>query len=301
MTIGVVATGSNIAHDVVRAFKAIESIASGAIGGFVTMVVSTQDGKNHYFETQNGGVTSLYEQVLSLENANQIGLISSGAYRPTPLSRFLAWDDDGNIVSGHRFPQLESINGLPLNKELLTVIQEQGIQSLPLNSLLAANPSIDAGYVATDKKGKLFQADCEFVQQRKDRYALCERKDDRSIAITLNSISPAKQVAEMICRIAMDKPEASQSIKLDLGAIINTSRDNAIHVDACNKVTSIETCDKNSLSPSYEGPLFVAGTPVYLSGELQGFVVDEPYTRCSGGKIQFLCGADEVELSMAPI
>lgn len=299
MTIGVVATGKDVAHKVVQVFRAIEPIATGAIGGFVTMVVITDSGDIHYFETQNGGVSELCEDVLAISNTTQIGLISSGAYRPGPLSRFLAWDKEGNIVSGHRFPQSSDSTGVPLNQRLLQTIQEfQGINNSRLTDLININPTVDAGFIATDKQGNLFQADTMFVQRRPDTFTLCKQDRNRSVGVTMNSIASAEQVARLICDIVMAEDKASPRITLGADATIVASKREAINITASNRVISVETDDPGYFLDKHEGSLFIVGTPVYRLGELVGFVKEEPYVLCNFGQIKFLCGSEEVLLSI---
>ncbi|WP_026958857.1 DUF6963 family protein [Aliagarivorans taiwanensis] len=303
MTIGIVADGPNIALKVVDALSRAEQFAGGAIGGFVTMVVFDEHNQPHYFDTQNGGVTALQGRVAELQGSQRIGLISSGAWRPEPLSRFLAWDEQGNIVSGHRFPQLLISSGEALNQRLLSEIQDRGINAEQLDGLLAEHPDLDAGFVAIDKLGGLYQQDCAMLSERDDTAAGLVCTKTCSIALTMNSIAPAELVKDFIIGSVTRPEQELGAICLNSDTELRVAPSNKLFVDAAGQVIRAELNDQRCFAPYYEGSLFLKGTKVYNPQGLYGMTADEPYVVCTHGRISFLCveqgkdGAEQLSLN----
>lgn len=290
MTIGIVATGPNIAPEVVSALSGMEQLARGALGGFVALVVRTGDGKMHYFETQNGGVHSLSNQISILEDSRAIGLISSGPFRPEPLNRFLAWDEQGNIVSGHRFPQLPSRSGLPINLELLSLVQQFGIHPEKLDAIITENAELDAGFVVMDCNGNLYQRDTLKVGARKDTGSSQGFSGEKAIAVALNSISFPELVCDFLVRRVLEPDYLPVLLDKEVTIHSSSQGQDQIQIDPQRRVTSLYLTDSAFLKPHYEGALVYSGTPVYQGGELIGVTEDEPYVVCHSGKIKFLNG-----------
>ena len=91
MTIGIAAFGPKAGAGIIAGLGAVEKIGRGAIGGFVSLVVLTDDGRLLRASVQVGGSEALFSEELPPEiaQAQCAGLISSGPNRPEPLSQFI--------------------------------------------------------------------------------------------------------------------------------------------------------------------------------------------------------------------
>src|SRR5699024_10271322 len=103
MTVGIAASGPGSVASVLRSLIALETLASGAIGGFAVLAVMDAAGGVHYAETQNGGSQAL-QLGSKFHDAQRAALISSGPNRPEPLTQFLPAATGVGMVTGHRLP-----------------------------------------------------------------------------------------------------------------------------------------------------------------------------------------------------
>jgi len=59
MTVGIAASGPGAVASVLRSVTALETLASGAIGGFAVLAIMDASGDIHYACTQEGGCRAL--------------------------------------------------------------------------------------------------------------------------------------------------------------------------------------------------------------------------------------------------
>lgn len=290
----------------------IEHVADGAIGGFVSLVVMDSHHKATFFECQKGGVSALFgnanrivdEKTLPVEilESKRAGLISSGPHRPCPLARFLAWDESGNIVSGHRFPQSPTQDGIALNQMLLSVIQKHGAHSPEVHQLLSENSHLDAGFVAVDANNRMLCEDTLRVAARNDTARMQTQAKDFVFGITMNSIQPSRLISQLLASKLNDKLQhASLSahvprISINTETQILAGSAPMVEVDSDNRVVSIVTPETCWFEAHSEGALLEKGTPIAHKGQLIGTTLEEPYTTASEGRICALSGKEKMTL-----
>lgn len=297
---------------VVTSLGCIEHVADGAIGGFVSLVVMDSRNRATFYECQEGGVSALFGNAsgvieeknlpVKILESKRAGLISSGPYRPCPLARFLAWDDCGNIVSGHRFPQSPIKKGIALNQAVLTIIQKHGAQSAEVKQLLTENNHLDAGIIAVDANDTLMCEDTQRVMARNDTARMQVQAKDFSFGITMNSIQPSRLIAPLLAsKLNVKLQSASSSthipcISLNKRARILAGVDPLVEVDSNHHVVSIVTPETCWFETHSEGALLETGTPIVHNGRTIGTILEEPYTTASNGVISALSGKDEMTL-----
>ena len=309
MTIGVVVRGPKAGAALVKCMASIEMIACGSIGGFVSLVVLKQDGEPIFYECQTGGVTALFgldkNQNLPLEltHSDRAAIISSGPNRPKPLHRFLAWDKTGNIVSGHRFPHTETGEGVPLNQTALDIIQVKGCHQHALTELLNNNETLDAGLVAMDSVGHVFQGDTNRVKVRGDTASMVFDTPEYAFAITLNSIRPPMLIANLLGEKLKQELRIDNPPELSINSLASvTAADNrSVEINDINEVININTPETCWFSPRNEGALIETGTPITRYGVPVGRIQDEPYVVTSNGKIESLSGLTFTRLRYASL
>ena len=303
MTIGLLVRGKNSGQALVSTMCAIESIAQGAIGGFVSLLTWHKEHGTKHFECQNGGISSLLKEPLPEEilGCQRIMMISSGANRPTPLDRFLAWDPLGNMVSGHRFPQSKA-NGQPLNQKILNILQAQGADQTALEKLLAEFPSLDAGYVAMDASGQVIQANCDRVSQRNDIGQGQFESQNYAYSFTFNSIEPVSVVTELLTQRLHQTLQAINRPKLLLDADTRICESHLLqaNVDKNMRVTEVLTPDSHWFDDFSEGALIETGMSIFREGKLLGYALNEPYTLVKKGRIESLTGEKSIFLEFNP-
>ena len=128
MTIGIAVTGDGAGLAAFRALEAVERVARGAIGGFVSFVVISEGGALLRAETQRGGTSTLFVEgertgatpPPAVADARFAALMSSGPDRPTPLAQFTPGDAAHGLVTGHRLPNMPGDGtDRPLNEAVL--------------------------------------------------------------------------------------------------------------------------------------------------------------------------------------
>ena len=304
MTIGVVLRGPSAGAALVQSLASLENVALGSIGGFVSLVVLTKGKQPQFYQIQNGGVSALFatngNKILpdSLVESDRAALISSGPNRPEPLNRFLAWDDAGNLVSGHRFPHTYSASGFPLNQVALNLIQNNGCAENQLKDLMKQNDHLDAGLVAMDVAGTLFQGDTARVRARGDTASAAVQTDDYAFSITLNSIRPANLIALMLAEKLKHSMSADTRpvLSIDTDAKICAADTKAVIINDLSNVIAINTPEQCWFTGSTEGALMETGTHIIKNGICVGRMQDEPYVIANNGQLISLSGEQAVKL-----
>jgi hypothetical protein len=307
MTIGVIIRGPHAGAALVKCMASIEKIASGSIGGFVSLVVLRRGAQPVFYECQTGGVNALFGVDASrnlpseLMESDRAALISSGPNRPEPLHRFLSWDKTGNMVSGHRFPHTKTSKGIPLNESALGILRAQGCDQQALVELLQDNATLDAGLVAMDSAGHIFQGDTNRVQVRGDTASLVFDTQDYAFAITLNSIRPPMLIVNLLGEKFKQQLDIDDRPVLCVSAMasITAAKDKSVEINDVNEVININTPETCWFSPCNEGALIETGTPITRQGVPVGRIQDEPYVITTNGKIESLSGLKSICLRYA--
>ena len=304
MTIGVVLRGPSAGAALVQSLASLENVAMGSIGGFVSMVVLTKGKQPQFHQIQTGGVSALFATdgtkhlPDSLVTSDRAALISSGPNRPEPLNRFLAWDDVGNLVSGHRFPHTQIASGLPLNQFALNLIQKKGCDKNQLKDLMKQNDHLDAGLAAMDVAGKLFQGDTARVRARGDTANATVQTDAYAFSITLNSIRPANLIALLLAEKLKHSmcADTRPVLSIDTSAKICAADTKAVIIDDVGDVIAINTPEQCWFTSSTEGALIETGTHIIKNGICVGRIQDEPYVIANKGQLISLSGEQAVKL-----
>ena len=308
MTIGIAAHGPNAGLAVVRALAAVEAVGRGAIGGFVSLVALTADGKVLRAATQEGGSGALLRNGArgipgAIGAATTAGLMSSGPDRPEPLSQFTPADAGVGLVTGHRMPNTIGVNGLNLNDEVLALMREGLGPEEAVGRVVAANPEVDAGIIALAPDGRLHAANTQHVARRGDAgQALRGSPEDGAVVAVLhNAIHPHRPLALLAAEVAMDvmQPEDRPDgwITFRQGVRLAPGPANAVDVGADGAVETIIVENPKfldgrwSLGIGYETRVMRGAKPVAV-------VLYEPYMVVEAGQ---LCTIDGQTSLSVPI
>ena len=156
MTIGIAAFGPKAGAGIIAGLGAVEKIGRGAIGGFVSLVVLTDDERLLRASVQVGGSEALFPEELPPEiaQAQCAGLISSGPNRPEPLSQFITAKIGVGIVTGHRMPHTEGKDKIALNSMVLAEMEAGKDPQTAIDYVLNLYPNADAGFLAVSVNGR---------------------------------------------------------------------------------------------------------------------------------------------------
>ncbi len=289
------------------ALRAVERVARGALGGFVSFVVVTEDGRLLAADTQRGGTSTLFTEadatgVLpppAFATARLAGLMSSGPNRPTPLIQFTPADAAAGIVTGHRLPNMPGADGQPLNAAVLERLRRGEPPQQAVEAELAAHPRADAGIIALGRGGDLFAADSALVKQRTDRgsYLGEDPQTGARCAVLHNSIFPVSPLAPLAAAIAFDAMApadlADFHVAVAAGTRLELGREACLHLGAGERVSQVTVTDAVWLGGCHHGAALPHGAAVRRNGKLVGRVVFEPYCVVENGILLSLSGLDE--------
>ena len=299
MTIGIAAHGPNAGLAVLRALAAVEAVGRGAIGGFVSLVALTADGKVMRAATQKGGSGALLRNGAGVRDeigtATTAGLMSSGPDRPEPLSQFTPADAGVGLVTGHRMPNTIGVNGINLNDEVLALMQNGLGPEEAVGRVVAANPEVDAGIIALAPDGRLHAANTPHVARRGDAGEAVRgsREDGAVVAVLHNAIHPHRPLALLAAEVAMDvmQPEDRPDgwITFKEGVRLAPGPANAVDVGADGAVETIIVENPKfldgrwSLGIGYETRVMRGAKPVAV-------VLYEPYMVVEAGELRTIDG-----------
>lgn len=313
MTIGLAVTGENAGLAAFRALAAAEKVARGAIGGFVSFVVITQDGRLLRAETQRGGTATLFtcgeatgvEPPPAVASARFAALMSSGPDRPAPLAQFTPGDSAVGLVTGHRLPNMPGENAaMPLNVATLERMRGGADPRAAVETELAAHPEADAGLIALDRKGRLHLANSAFVQSRSDLGSarLEDAARGHRVAVLHNAIQPQHGVAALVAATAIDcmapPDRADFRLRLDSGIILELGTANAVHIDGAQRVTRITVTRPQWLDGRRDGAVVGFATPVFQQARLVGYTTEEPYCAIEAGRLRSMSGQASVTIGV---
>jgi hypothetical protein len=308
LTIGIAAFGPRAGLAVYKALMAAESIGSGAIGGFVSYVVIGTDGQLYRSQTQEGGARALFDGDEArlppeIAKARHAGLMSSGPNRPEPLGQFTPADPMVGIVTGHRFPNTIGENGVSLGEEILSLMRRGATVDHSVASIVSANPTADAGFIALAIDGRICTANTRHVDQFTDagHAALGSLDDGYVVAVLHNAIRPHRSLALYTAEIAVEtlSPAAAPDgyVRLEAGTRLSIGVKSAIEIDAAAVSTRILVPDSKYLSGHWN---FGIGYRVDVISRHHriGYALYEPYMVIDEGKIVSIDGAASLTIPM---
>ncbi|MEZ5862112.1 MAG: hypothetical protein R3D28_24615 [Geminicoccaceae bacterium] len=313
MTIGIAVTGRNAGLAAFRALAAVEKVARGAIGGFVSFVAITADGTLARAETQRGGTTTLFtsgeatgvEPPAPVAGARFAALMSSGPDRPAPLAQFTPGDAAVGLVTGHRLPNVPGEGAtLPLNTATLERMRAGADPRAAIEAELALHPEADAGLIALDLQGRLHLANSRFVERRGDLGAVCLDDPARhhAVAVLHNAIEPRQGIATLAAATALDSmappDRADFHIRLEAGLVLERGVADVLDVDATGRVVRITVSRRHLLDGRRDGSVLGFATPVRRDGKLLGHTVGDPYCVIEAGRLVSMSGQPSVTLGV---
>ena len=313
MTIGLAVTGENAGLAAFRALEAVEKVARGAIRGFVSFVVITEDGRLLRAQTQRGGTATLFvagettgtPPPTDIAGARFAALMSSGPDRPEPLAQFTPGDAVTGLVTGHRLPNVPGEGSdVPLNIEVLGRLRAGAVPAAAIEATLAAWPTADAGLIALDLDGRLHAANSAFVESRGDLgFAFLEdAARGHRVAVLHNAIHPKDGLAALAAGTAMDcmapLDRSDLFLTLEAGTPVSLGATAALHVDGAWAVREITVTRRAWLTGRRDGALVNIATPVLAAGRLIGHTTTDPYCILEAGRLVSISGQDRVQIGV---
>jgi hypothetical protein len=310
VTIVIVARGPSAGLAVFRALQAVERVAGGSIGGFAAFAAIGGEGRLFEYTTQRGGSTTLFvegersgaEPPEGVARASMAGVMSSGPDRPEPLMQFIAADPAVGLVTGHRLPNAPTVRGLPANREVLEALREGHSVQAAVDSLLAANPEIDAGLIALDRTGTLYARNSDRVERRPDLGRARREDADAGAAVEVlhNAILPGPSIAALAAETALQSMTARWQpdgwILVEAGVPLERGEESAVLVDAELRASKVFTTDASLLGPRANGAAIYLGSAVLREGLCIGQTVTEPNVTVEDGRIHSLSGQRSVRV-----
>lgn len=307
MTIGIAVSGPLAGLAAFAALRAVETVARGAIGGFVSFVALAEDGRLLAATTQRGGTRTLFAQPEAIgglpppaiATAPRAALISSGPDRPEPLIQFTPADPAAGLVTGHRLPNTPGCHGRPLN---LAVLQRLANGETPRHAVeaeLAANPAADAGLIALACDGTLFAADSALVRRRQDRgcFLAEDPGSGARCAVLHNAIFPVAPLASLAAAVAFDTigpaGDADLQVTLRAGLRLEPDGEPCLHLAAGGEPARLAVTERGWLDGCRHGVALPPGTAVRSNAGLVGRVLVGPYCVAEKGVLVSLNGRDD--------
>jgi hypothetical protein len=313
MTIGIAVTGEGAGLAAFRALEAIERVARGAIGGFVSFVVISRDNTLLRAETQRGGTCTLFVEgertgaspPPAIAAARFAALMSSGPDRPTPLARFTPGDAAHGLVTGHRLPNMPGDGAdRPLNEAVLARLASGADPRQAVEAELADHPEADAGLIALDRHGRLYAQNSAFVKARGDLGSACLADDRRGhrVAVLHNAIHPISGLAALAAGVAMDcmapPDRADFELRLEAGTAIRLGEEDALHIDTAERLVGISVSNAAWLRPRRDGAVVNFATKVLCGDRLVGHTTNEPYCVTESGRLVSMSGQTSVAIGV---
>ena len=304
MTIGIAASGENAGLAVFRALRAVESVGSGCIGGFVSFAAITSTGELVRSTTQRGGTSTLFvvdertgtDPPPGVASAPLAALMSSGPDRPEPLSQFVAGEPGTGLVTGHRFAHAKGSNGVAFNQDVLDRMMGGASAHGAVDGVVEENRNSDVGLIAIDVHGNIHARNSDVVASRIDGGSAEYRGDARgpSISILHNAIVPVAGIALMAVDVAVETMRPSWSpefwIEANAGTPVLLGESNFVKVDSDLRALEITTTDPSLLHGRRDGSPIYIGSHVWQDDRRLGHTVFEPYIVLVDGVVESLIG-----------
>lgn len=317
MTIGIAVSGPMAGLATFMALRAVERVARGALGGFVSFVALDDDGQLLTACTQRGGTTTLFTEAEAtgvmpppaVASARLAGLISSGPNRPEPLIQFTPADPAAGLVTGHRLPNMpgpgpEGERDGPVNRAVLERLRQGDSPKEAVEAVLAAHPRADAGLIALARDGRIYAADSELVQKRPDRGRFLgeDPATGARCAVLHNSIFPITSIAPLAAAIAFDAIAPADRVDFQImvraGTRLEKGAEACLHLTSGERVSHITVEDAIWLGVGHHGAIIPHGAAVRRNGKLVGRVIFEPYCVAAKGELVSLSGQEEAVVSV---
>ncbi|MEM0906527.1 MAG: hypothetical protein AAGJ94_04130 [Pseudomonadota bacterium] len=313
MTIGIGVSGPQAGLAAFTALRAVEAVARGAIGGFVSFVAIGADGTLMRADTQRGGTTTLFTAgettgvapPPAMADARFAALMSSGPNRPVPLSQFTPGAEGVGLVTGHRLPNLTVPGGGPLNEEVLSLMAA-GRNAADAVRFVDDYPDADAGVIAIDADGAIALANSLSVARRDDVGAVV-RSDAASgltVGVLHNAIFPVAALADLAVSAAFDvvAPQDRWTLEVSLRAGLKLTLGERPTIFTTNgTVVGVTVAEAAWLGPHWEGAAIARGAPVFDGGQLIGHSVFEPYCLAQDGALVSMSGRSEITLRVRTV
>lgn len=294
------------------ALRAVERVARGALGGFVSFAALTQDGRLMHADTQRGGTGTLFtvaeatgtQPPPAFAAAPFAALMSSGPNRPEPLIQFTPADPAAGIVTGHRLPNMPGVDGVPLNAAVLARLKAGESPREAVEAELARNPHADAGLIALNLKGEIYAGDSELVLRRPDRGAYVgeDPHTGARCAVLHNSIFPVEAMAHLAVAVALDTiapvDHPDFHVRVTAGTPLVQGSAPCLELGDGDQVTRLVVDDPVWLGGTHDGAVIPHGAAVRRGGKLVGRVIFEPYCVVEQGVLVSLSGLDEAVISV---
>ncbi|MFL9933910.1 hypothetical protein P0D88_33020 [Paraburkholderia sp. RL18-103-BIB-C] len=315
MTIGICAHGPNAGLAIFEALRIAEKISRGAIGGFVSYAVLSADGRLIRHETQRGGSRTLFicgestglnppEDVASATSA---ALISSGPDRPSPLSQFLAADVKGGLVTGHRLPNGMSVDGEPLNLEVLDrLIIGQSAQEA-VDGVIERNPEADVGLIAVDRSGEVWSRNSERVRRRPDlgHARRVAESTGAVVEVLHNAIYPCSDLAPLVASVALETmvgvARPTGWVAINAGIPVVLGAENAIYCGRTMVAEKIVTTDPTIIAGHHICTAIYLHSTVYIENCPVGRSTFEPLVTVIDGKCTVMSGQTTIQMGYTAI
>lgn len=306
MTIGIAAHGPNAGKAVLRALAAVEAVAHGAIGGFVSLVVIAGNGRIVRAEVQRGGTGALFPEAeggvpVEIAEAMTAALMSSGPDRPEPLEQFTPGDAAAGLVTGHRMPNTIGASGVTLNEEVLGLMRGGVAPDGAVGQVVRANPEVDAGVLAITPDGRIGAANTAHVEKRGDagKALLGSWEEGAIVAVLHNAIHPHRPIAALATEVAMDVMRPSDRpddwITFNEGVALSFGSSNAVVVNGSGAVTAIVVDNPNFLTGQWSLGIGYQ-TPVQRESDPIAIMLYEPYMVVSDGRLRTIDGQESLSI-----
>lgn len=310
VTIGIAASGPRAGLAVFRALAVVEKVAGGAIGGYAAFAAIGADGKLHRAETQRGGTTTLFvagettgvAPPAVVAEAPIAGVISSGPDRPPPLSQYVPAEPGAGLVTGHRLPNAAGITGRAVNLEVLDRLRQGLCARAAIDEVLHADPEVDAGVIAVDRRGGVFSRNSERVNRRPDLGHARRTDADTGAVIEVlhNAIFPTGSIAALAADTGLagmapgDAPDGEILVRASVPVVAGDG--NRVLVDGNGEALQVETTDGRILNGRHNCAAIYLHSDVVREGEVIGHTVFEPNVVVENGHIATLNGRAEMRI-----
>lgn len=302
MTIGIAAFGPGSGQGVLEGLRAVERIGRGAIGGFVSFVALTGDGRALRGATQTGGSDAVFPGGLPAEAAAAplAALISSGPDRPEPLSDFLAAEPGVGLVTGHRMPQTRTPEGVPLNQMVLAQMRAGLDPQQAVDHVILRYPRMDAGFVALGVSGRIGLGSTAQVLARGDQGSgrLGSPDGEAGVASLHNAIHPHRLIAAVANEMTLDRMLRVDAplcwIRFRSGVPFLPGPAPEVHTDPSGTLECIRHPDEHLMTGRWSVGLGDR-VAVVQEGRHIGWLGYEPFLVCHDGIVASVDGKHAIE------
>lgn len=313
MTIGIGVSGPNAGFAIYSALQAVEKVATGAIGGFVSLAVIDQDGVVRRAETQRGGSTTLFTSGETtgtppppkIASASMAVLMSSGPDRPQPLAQFTPAHSSAGLVSGHRLPNVMAPAGIIPNLAVLERLKAGQSAQMAVEAVLTASPQADAGLIAIDRTGEIHLGNTKFASIRSDLGYAFEQRNNCQVGVLHNAIRPVGGLATLAASIALDAMDEGQHKDFTVSFQGNTrlveGQQNYACIDQHNRIIEITVAQAGWLGEHFEGAALNQDAAILRGDRLVGHALSEPYCVARDGQVVSMSGASSVLIGVRAV